>query len=169
MCNSGITIAQDVIFSVDEVRKDAREYIRIVFGSREPTLSDYARFDTWNGEEEMTFELQLCARLFPGVDPDHSSDCGRVLAQRHQQPHESKSLYYSFLRAKLKVNPSTARIEEISTRREREAGYRVRVFIPESNTYIILGHSKLRELAPLGLVGILEVNGQPLERVIAGK
>jgi len=163
------TFGEEIHFSPQEVHENVIEYLNVVFGVKEPTIHDYMRFEGIDPGYEAQLVLQLCKSKFPGKEPEKSEDCGRYLNSRYNNKDKVVSLYFELLRKKLGITPSSIRNAKIHivVPSSEEDAYRVSIRFPDLNRRLIIGHALRHDLAELGLVGIIEVEGIPIQKYLS--
>jgi hypothetical protein len=154
-------IAQRDDFSPGEVRENALEYIRVVFGPTKPTLRDYQKYEGSDPGWEGQIALQACRDKFPGKDPETDDGCKKYFNSRYEHSGNVESLYYKALREKLSVSPSGLQIKQIDPMPSGNE-YRIRLQSDDSPTRTVIArHAMRRSLAELGLISIVEIDSRP--------
>jgi hypothetical protein len=159
--------SENIKYTKQEVYNNAIYYLNVVFGTNEPTLYDYMKFEGIDQGYEAQLTLLTCSKLFPGKDPSNSEECGKYINYRYDHKDEVISIYYDYIRKKLAISPSLIQKAEINVIEpvSDANAYRVVVDLP-SFGQLVIGHALNHDTSELGLIGVVEVNGEPISKVI---
>jgi hypothetical protein len=160
-CSAPGTARKDT-FSPGEVRDNASEFVRVVFGPAKPTLRDYQNYEGTDPGWEGQLALQACRDTFPGKNPEDDDGCKKYFNSRYEDSSNVESLYYRALREKLKLSPARLQIKNIEP---TPAGDEYRIYLQTDGSparTVIARHAMRRSLPELGLISIVEVDSRPI-------
>ena len=163
---------QHAEFSEADVRVNVNRYLHAVFGKTVPSLATYNSYEGPHDEAEYRLEIVEClnrwAKAFDVIAGREvlTPKCKEWILKRGEHPESERSLYYAALRQRLGLVGAQLRID--SVRRPHEAGgsFSVTVTCRRPRVTLDLYHARDPEVAELGLLGILKVNGRPVDKVV---
>lgn len=161
------------IFGAERVRENVFKYLETVLGKGDPTLADFYGYESAHNMAERHLELGECRRRWgePHVTVDGrivvQKDCRHWLEDRARNARTTHSLYYSRLRKELGAPLIDSRVTALMRPNEPHAAYLITVVTRNAKFTIELYHAADLEHADLGLMGVLKINGTPVNKFLS--